>query len=491
MQIYKLRCTNCGAPLPEPKPGVNWVKCEYCGFVNRIIDASHYTESLRLELEKWIRELIPSTMITSTTIDVAARHQIFQNLIRPKINLTRSNLRAKYLQYLSKPLTILDLSDSPKEDSKQYFEETMRIERLKEFAVSEDDQRFLNEALLYGYIVAYLINMLRALSRNDILLALKNCEEAINVIPDAPELSLVKERLRAIHTTLTAYNELWNRNTSASLTLLRNALDLYRSLLDKVSNKTIPEANSGVLEAEKTVAEALLNIFDSANRLFMAGEDPLKIMVWFEKFLSIFGRLREIYKRPLQDMLEITSRVREIVYSKTGAGELPVVKSGGAYYIPYYVVETKFSYVKGTFFRRGVNSSINIFVSGISPLVEDPVLDVFGLGSGRVLPPDKIEDSPTHNIIKEILSRVVRTSISSQEKTLPTIINSVTAEKIVDSYIMSVNSYYRGKITFASSSANELIYIGFRVVDKKTLDFEGRIRIRLREDIGSLDPLII
>lgn len=492
MEVYKLRCTNCGAPLPEPKPGDSWVKCEYCGYTNKIVDASKYVEGLKHELEKWIREILPPTVITSTTVDVAARYQIFQNLIKPKVSLTRANVRAKYLQQLSQPITpFVTLTPALSDDSKLYFEEALKIESLKDFAVAEEDQKLLSETLLYENLTAYLANMFRALSKNDSRAALKNCEEALQVVPESPEYSLVKERLRAIHSMLSAINELWSRNTSASITLINNSVSLYNSLLQKVLGKAVPEVNPGILEVEKLCAESLANIIETAHRLFTAGEDPLKMMEWFEKYIPVFSKLRETHKRPLQDLLEITARVKEIIYSKTGLSELSVVRGQGTYYVPYYVVEARFSYVKGFLLKKGAESSIKLMIAGAAPVIEGPVLDVLGVSSGRPVSPDKVEEAPALKFINELLSRKVKTSVSSRARVVPPLIASVLAEKFADSYIMNANNYYRGKITFASTSVSELIYIPFTEIDKRTLDFEGRLRIRLSTDLNALEPLIL
>lgn len=492
MEVYKLRCTNCGAPLPEPRPGDSWVKCEYCGYTNKIVDASKYVESLKLELERWIREILPPAVITSTTVDVAARYQIFQNLIKPKVSLTRANVRAKYLQQLSQPITpFITTTPILSDDSKRFFEEALKIEALKDFAVVEEDQKLLSETLIYENLTAYLANMFRALSKNDTRTALKNCEEALQAIPELPEYSLVKERLRAVHSMLSAVNELWNRNTSASLTLISNSVSLYSSLLQKVSGKAVPEVNPGILEVEKLCAESLANVIEIAHRLFSVGEDPLRMMEWFEKYVPLFNKLRETHKRPLQDLLEITARVKEVVYSKTGLSGLSVVRGQGTYYIPYYVVNARFSYVKGFLLRKGAESSIKLLIAGAAPLIEGPVLDVLGVSAGKPISPDKVEEAPALKFVEELLSRKAKTGIPPRARVMPPLIASVHVEKLADSYIEKANNYYRGKITFASTMVSELIYVPFTEVSKGVLDFEGRLRIKLSVDLKSFESLII
>lgn len=492
MEVYTLRCTHCGAPLPKPHSGEDWVKCEYCSYVNKLVDASRYVDNLKRELEKWVREILPPTVTTSTTIDVAARYQIFQSIIKPRVSLTRANVRARYLQYLSLPITpLLTTTTGFADDPKRFFEEALKIESLKDFAVTEEDQKILSETLTYEAISGYILNALKALSRNDVKAALKNVEEALQAIPKAPESSLVEERLRAAHLMLSAVNEFWNRNASASQTLVRSSVDLYKALLQKTSNKVVPEVNPGIIEIERMCAESLANIIDSAHRLFTVGEDPLKMMEWFERYITLFNKLRETYKRPIQDLLEVTSHVRSLIYSKTGLSEVNVVRGSGTYYVPYYVVEAKFSYVKGLILKKGAESSIKLMVVGIAPYVRNPVTDVLGVSTGRLMPPDKVEEAPALALINELNSRKVRTTLSPGLKALPPLISSVLTEKLADSYMFDANNYYRGKITFASTSVRELLYIPFTRVNGGTMDFEGRLKIQLSSDAEALERLAI
>ncbi|MEM0223028.1 MAG: hypothetical protein QXJ99_01355 [Thermofilum sp.] len=492
MEVQKLRCTNCGAPLPKPQPGDEWIRCEYCGYTNRLVDSSKYVNELKQELERWVRDILPPAIVTSTTVDTAARYQIFQSIIKPRVSLTRSNVRARYLQCLSHPIVPFMASGaSVTDDSKQFFEEALKIESLKDFAVTEDDQRMLSETLAYETIAGHLLNALRTLSVNDVKMALKNVAEALQLLPDVPGFSLVRERLRAVHAMLSAVNELMNRNTSSSLTLIRDSISLYNSLLQRISGKALPEANPGILEIEKLCAESLANIVDSANRLFTAGEDPLKVLEWFERYAGLFNRLRETYRRPMQDLLEVTSHVRNVVYSKTGLGEVDLVRGSGTYHIPYYIVETKFSYVKGLLLRKGAESSMMLMVTGIAPYALNPVVDALGVQAGRPVPPDRVHEAPAHILAGELLTRKVRANLPPRARTVPPLITFVHAEKLADAYISSANSHYRDRITFASTSAKELLYLPFTQVDSRTLDFEDRLRIQLSTNVEILEKLSV
>ncbi|QOR94654.1 hypothetical protein IMZ38_01590 [Thermosphaera chiliense] len=44
--MYKLR-----TPLPDPKPGKNWVKHGYCSYIDKLVDVSRYISDLKIKLE--------------------------------------------------------------------------------------------------------------------------------------------------------------------------------------------------------------------------------------------------------------------------------------------------------------------------------------------------------------------------------------------------------------------------------------------------------
>ena len=42
LAIVSLKCTTCGAPLPDIVGGSEYVKCEYCGTTQKLIDSQKY-----------------------------------------------------------------------------------------------------------------------------------------------------------------------------------------------------------------------------------------------------------------------------------------------------------------------------------------------------------------------------------------------------------------------------------------------------------------
>ncbi|QOR94829.1 hypothetical protein IMZ38_02600 [Thermosphaera chiliense] len=491
METVVLRCTNCGAPLPKPQQGEEWVRCEYCGFLNKIVDATRYIEKLRGELEKWIKELLPSTAVSTTVADIAARHQIFQSLIKPKLLMTRANVRAKYLQYLSNPVTPVPPPTPPGEEPRAFFEEALKVQAVKDFAVSEEDSRFVSETIIYGNTAGYLLNALRALSKYDVKSALKNIDEALSEIPDDPGFTFVKQRLSSIKTMLASLEQLYARNTSAALDLAKTGVDQYALLLERVGSSPIPEVNRGILEVEKMAAESIYHLSDAAHKFFTAGRDPLEIVRWVEAYMSVFKWLRDTYKRPIQDLLEIMVNLKKLAYGKTGSPEVNVLPGRGGFYVPFYVVECRFSFVKGIVFRKGGESRLTVLVASIPPYAENPVLDVLGLYTGRTPPPEKIEEAPGYSLAKDIASSARVSSIPGEARAFPPFISSVLAEKLVDGYIEAVNNKYRGKITFASSQAVGLVYIPFNTLDQKTLVNEKGLGVRLTTELNNLLKLTI
>ena len=491
METIALRCTNCGAPLPKPEPGEEWVKCEYCGFLNKVVDATAYVERLKRDLEKWVREIIPATTISSTVADLTARHKIFQEIIKPRVMMARSNIRAKYLLYLSTPLTPIPPPSSLSDDSKLIFEETLKIQVVREFAVSEDDSRLVQETIIYGNTAGYLLNTIKALSRFDIKSALKNIEEALAVIPDDPEFNLVKQRLRAARSVLTALSLLYDRDTQAALDIAKTGVDQYDTLLDSIGSSVTPEVSRGVLEAEKIIAEIVYRISEASHEFFRSGRDPLEILRFVEAYAKVFQLIRDTYKRPLSDLVEVIENLRRIMFAKNSLSQVYVAQGSGSIYLPFYVIESRFSFVKGMILRKGEGSRLTILVSAIAPYVANPVPDVFGVYSGKLVKPENIEEAPLYSVLKSIISSIRSSSVPADARVIPPLISSVLAEKIFDNYMIAVNNKQGGRITFVSSQATSVVYIPFNPVNKQTLIHEKGLSMSLTIDLDNLTKLSI
>ena len=491
METIALRCTNCGAPLPKPKPGEEWVRCEYCGFLNKIVDATAYVEKLRRDLEKWIREILPSATVSSTVADLTARYQIFQEIIKPKVMIARSNLRTKYLLYLSTPLTPIPPPPSSSDDPKLIFEETLKIQTVRDFAVSEDDSKLVRETIVYGNTAGYLLNAVKALSRFDVKSALKNIEEALADIPDEPGFNLVKQRLKATRSVLTALSLLYDRDTQAALDIAKTGVDQYNMLLENIGSSATPEVSRGVLEAEKTVAEVVYKISEASHELFRSGRDPLEVLRFVESYTKVFQWIRDTYKRPLSDLLEVAENLRRIVFAKSGSSQVYVAPGSGSFYLPFYVVESRFSFVKGILLKKGEESRSAVLVSAIAPYVANPVPDIFGVYLGKLVKPEKIEETPLYLVLKNIISSVKASSLPANARVIPPLISSVLAEKIFDSYMNIVSNKYGGRITFVSSQATGVTYIPFNPVNQRTLAYERGLSINLITDLDDLAKLSV
>ncbi|MEM3849233.1 MAG: hypothetical protein QXS42_05685, partial [Zestosphaera sp.] len=96
-----------------------------------------------------------------------------------------------------------------------------------------------------------------------------------------------------------------------------------------------------------------------------------------------------------------------------------------------------------------------------------------------------------HILAGDLLTRKVRANLPPRARTVPPLITFVHAEKLADAYISSANSHYRDRITFASTSAKELLYLPFTQVDSRTLDFEDRLRIQLSTNVEILEKLSV
>lgn len=150
--MSELKCVHCGAPLPKPKAGEEYITCEFCGYTNRVKDSTSYIEQLKFEIQSWLKTLVPANIINAgSVVDAVSRHNIFVTMIKPDLLSKHLEVNSRIAHIISMPLIFLPFWDvSIKVDidpPKEAFEEAAKIESLKPLAVVEEDAAFVNKVL--------------------------------------------------------------------------------------------------------------------------------------------------------------------------------------------------------------------------------------------------------------------------------------------------------------------------------------------------------
>lgn len=446
---YGLRCTHCGAPLPQPKRGEEYVRCEYCGYVNRVVDSQAYLESLKREVVRWLSQLLPQTVITSTTADPVARYHLFRGYVKPMLVPLSVNARTRFVEILYGPLTALGpLADARCDDPKSMFEDSIKLEAVGELAVDEGDKSFLTQTYRYLQAAAFLCNALRDAAEERFGESANSISEALNYVPEG-EHGLAAERLRLARSFYTALGELLNRNPSSALTIISSA--------EKTAERILREAGGSeslaALEAELDHMRVVRMISEVSVAYFESGLDPLQAYVTFKRVVGLAVENARRYSRPTKDVLRVVEEGRRALLSRLRRETIRAVGSGDVL-VPFYLVEVGMTYTQGLVLRKGRDLRAKLLVAASPPALSG-VSDVFGLYQRRQVP---LEGSLEH-------ARAVESLVEGAVETYPTarlvlpLISPIAAERVADEYINAARRSYGDRIKLSSTVARELIYV--------------------------------
>jgi hypothetical protein len=355
-QAYKLRCANCGAPLPQPRQGEEYVRCEYCGYWNKIADSEAYTVKLLEEVKQWVYSLIPRQIITSTTADLVARHHLFQENILPKLTPKLATARAEFYRTMARSLIDIKglFGREGSNDPKRYFEEAVKLEGLSELVVTEEDSSLLNLVTGYYNALAYINNALVNAAKENYSEAARNLAEAYKIVEAIGESAFAR-RIRVASEVYRALGEIMNRNPQAS--------------------KTILEGLSSVDPADRNRVEVVATIVDWSNTWFQQGRDPLepyvRVVEYIKNYASITGGIVE------EQLSELVKEYARLNTSKAGVSTVRYVAGVGDIYMPFYLARVSLTLVAGGLLRRrGDEAAFDTLIPASTPLTHPPVVDL-------------------------------------------------------------------------------------------------------------------
>lgn len=452
----KLRCTHCGAPLPQLKPGESYVKCEYCGFINRILDSTMYIEQLKREITKWISQILPQQTALSTMADPVARHHLFQGYVKPRLIPISVNARTTYIETIYKSFIVFNpVYTQTCKEPKSLFEESIKIESISELAVNDEDRLFVNDTQRYLILSAFICNALIDANEEKYVESTKNIDEALRYLENLED-KVLTTRLRIAKSTYTALSELYNRNILASYNLIESTLSILNELLSNKETASIYKYQ-GALEIERDLISLIKNIIEISKIYFENGLDPLTPAQTIKKTLAYITNNVKEHIRPLKDTIDTISQCKKTILSRFRRERVKILGDGDVY-IPFYIVSTSITYTSGLLFKKGQGTKIDILISASFPVL--PILsDVFGLYTGKLLNLEK--ENEKLGIISELL-RNAREDYLRKNAVLP-LLSHVMAENMIDKYLGYIGTKYHGKIKLSTTHTRELIFIGCQV----------------------------
>lgn len=451
---YSLRCTHCGAPLPQPKKGEEYVKCDYCGYLNRVVDSQVYLESLRREVAKWLSQLLPQTAIVSTTADPVARYHLFQGYVKPMLIPLSVNAKTKFVEALYSPLTVIgSLTEVRCEDPKKMFEDSIKLEAVGDLAVDEGDKAFLTQTFRNLQVAAFICNALRDAAEEKFIESANSISEVLNYMPESEHKSAL-ERLKLAKSFYTALGELISRNPLSALSIISNAEKTAERILSELGNRAFESL--AALEVEVDHIRIVKSIAEVSSAYFENGLDPLQPYVVLKRAVGLAVENARRYSRPIKDVLKVAEECRKTFLSRLRKGTIKVAGLGDLL-VPFYLVETSITYTQGIVFRKGRDLRAKLLVSGSPPAVSG-ISDVFGIYQGRQIP---LEQEQDYVKVVDNIVEVARETYPSVRLVLP-LISPITAEKIADEYIDRARGRYGDRIKLSSTVARDLIYVAGR-----------------------------
>lgn len=456
IQVEKLRCTHCGAPLPQPKQGESFIKCEYCGFLNRVLDSAAYIDQLKREISKWISQILPQQVIVSTTADPVARHHVFQGYVKPRLIPVSVNAKTKYVETIYKSFIVLNpVYKVDCAEPRTLFEESVKVETVSELAISDEDRAFLGEVQRHLLLTAHICNAVKDAYEEKYSESVKNVEESISLADKSEDKALVA-RLKIAKSVYVSLSELYNRNTSSALSIIKSAETMLEELIRQRGDPAITK-HQAPLEIEKDLVELVKCAVEISHLYFENGLDPLTPVPLLKKTLAYVANNAERYNRPLKDVSSMAELWKKTVLSRFGREKVKVLGNGDVF-IPFYAVSTNITYTSGLIFKKGQETKIDMLVSAIPPVFHG-LTDVFGAYSGRIVNLDK-EQVKLANV-NEMLKNT-REDYLKKSAALP-LISGVIAEIIADKYLEAVKTKYGSKLKLTTTQARELVYVGLNL----------------------------
>jgi hypothetical protein len=488
LEVIGLRCGRCGAPLPKPEKGSEYVKCEYCGYLQKMVDVSSYTEKLRSEIYNWIKQFLPISAITAQTTDPLARHHIFVAYIRPKIMPEYASVKAGVMRLLSTPLIgVNNIKINAKGDEpKEAFERLAKIESLVPMATIPEDQEFYNEVYSIYILNAYLSNYIMRSLEGDIDVAVKNLEKLTEALFGIEGKLSEYHRVKGLTDTLKAWSSMEKGDYASALTLLESALrdiEVSRNLSSKNPQLAIMLP---ALETEQKFIQSILNFSECGKNLFESGHQPQEIMVFLHKYFIVVESLRSLIGRDLSIYLELSEKIKSIFKSRLGKETVEILPGQGDIAVPFYVVTISYTFTTGSLiWKKGKEYKDYLMVLATSPYYSEVVTDTFRVRSGFLDRLKGREEKLTVDTVAKALTLIRRDYLNIP--TLPPLIGMSTAERIVDDYLKVIDSRLHGKIKFGASQAEKLIYAVAKIhKDEIYIDGLGETQVSLGGGLGKL-----
>ncbi len=475
MAIISLKCTTCGAPLPHSGNGSEYIKCEYCGTTQKLIDSQKYIESFRGEIYAWLQGLIPSSAVGSVTADPVARHNIFVFNVKPRIMTDYIAMKSHLAMLLSNRMFYLPFSPSicinSPDSSKKAFENLARVQSIEQLAANDDDRIFYDEVVSTYTLYSYALIMADLLPKKDNMSFLeKNFENMLKILEACPQRKVEYLRMTGLYKGYRALDRFMRGDTAGCAGLAAEGIAKLEDSLKEVQRSVSSAIYRPAISGELCALKALSRLNETASKLTGAGHSPVDILPFLEKYVATLDQFHVENKIACEELIESWCRAVE---AKNGLGKIDSMGMSGDIFIPFWEVSLTYTFKTGAIiWAKGVKVEDKLLVAATYPMVKEPVTDIFKTNSEAALM-DRLsgkETTMTGSNIKELVMNIAPNAMPAGTKIFPPIGSKELAEFNAGSYLTHVGKRYNGKFTFGIVKAQRLVYLPANI-NGSTLSF--------------------
>jgi hypothetical protein len=462
-EVRSLRCVKCGAPLPEQSLGTEYIKCEFCGYTQKLVDVKDYLDKFRGEIYGWMKTIVPQGAVAAQTVDPIARHNIFSFDVKPKIMGDYAAVKSKLSTQLIQPMVVLPFyqSNLPKiEDQKECFENLAKIESLEQMAVIDEDRVFFDDIKVTYETYAYLANARSLISsKSDLSLLVNNFEQIASSFEKLPSRKIEYKRMRGVTDAYRAIDAFFKGYADTAKQLLMSAIGLLEEVLKEAKKSVIASVMVQSTTMDLSTLKAVQNLVEADLRLFESGKPMTEFLPYLERYFRTTEEARIKKGKDTGVYEELTGHLLSIIEAKNGAGYVDILDGKGDLLVPLWVISITYTFVTGALlWKKGKEVEDKLLVAATLPFVAVPVTDIFKVPLKFLEGVKGSETTLTSGSINSILLQVKKNSIRSSIKVIPPISTKEECDQIAEKYLSTVSERLKGKIRFGAAQPLKCIY---------------------------------
>ncbi len=378
--MVELRCKYCGAPLDRKdiESDSPYVTCPSCGTTQQRLDAKKYMEQMMGQIQSWIARTVPGgfAMGSVDNVDPVARHSIYMNSVKPKVDVEINEYRFALNAVIASPLIVLPFckGEPAKSDhtSTQAFEFQARLKSVEPMAVDDESRRAITNGEGIANAYAMILNNSKLLADTTpgrFAIMSKNFLESAEAVKKCDGYEALASRLNALADICTASDMVLNGDALGCSMKAEEAIaELETAKRELLANPRLAMTLRAV-DMEMSQSKTLKSVADMVTN--GTSKDPLKTLTLINGITST-----QYPRSPQWDRLlasedrdfELFGYVNEIVASKNG-GTLQICSGGGDALMPFWDVDLQYSFTTGSLFsKKSVVVKEDLMVPAIFPI---------------------------------------------------------------------------------------------------------------------------